>query len=68
MMMGYRSRMAARVPNKILLTEAPAIRFEEGAFVLPDAPGFGLEPDLEMLRAYPFQPQPRSERGGALWT
>jgi galactonate dehydratase len=72
--------LAAAIPNFYILEQMepqretrdrasrPAIRFEEGAFVLPDAPGFGLEPDLEMLRAYPFQPQPRSERGGALWT
>jgi galactonate dehydratase len=72
--------LAAAIPNFYILEQMepqratrdrgsrPAIRFEEGAFVLPDAPGFGLEPDLEMLRAHPFQPQPRSERGGALWT
>jgi len=46
----------------------PAVRFENGFFVLPDAPGFGIEPDLDQLAKNPFQPQPRSERGGALWT
>jgi galactonate dehydratase len=72
--------LAAAVPNFYILEQMepqratrdrasrPAIRFEDGAFLLPEAPGFGLEPDLEMLRAHPFQPQPRSERGGALWT
>lgn len=72
--------LAAAIPNFYILEQMepqretrdrasrPAIRFEDGAFVLPDAPGFGLEPDLDMLRAHPFQPQPRSERGGALWT
>ena len=72
--------LAAAIPNFYILEQMepqreardrasrPAIRFEDGAFVLPDAPGFGLEPDLGMLRDYPFQPQPRSERGGALWT
>jgi galactonate dehydratase len=72
--------LAAAVPNFYILEQMepqratrdrasrPAIRFEDGAFVLPDAPGFGLEPDLDMLRDHPFQPQPRSERGGALWT
>lgn len=72
--------LAAAVPNFYILeqmepqreardrTSRPAIRFEAGRFVLPQGPGWGVEPDLEALKAYPFKPQPRSERGGALWS
>jgi galactonate dehydratase len=45
----------------------PAIKFESGCFVLSDAPGLGVEPDLEVLATLPYRPQPRSERPGALW-
>ncbi len=43
------------------------IRFEDGHFLLPDGPGLGLETDLEALREHSFKPQPRTERGGALY-
>jgi galactonate dehydratase len=43
------------------------IRFQDGEFVLPDGPGLGLEPDLEVLRALAGRPQPRTERSGALY-
>jgi len=35
---------------------------------VPQTPGWGLEPDPARLRDHPFKPQPRSERGGALWS
>ena len=38
--------------------------FEDGHFVVPDTPGLGIEPDLEVLAELAFQPQPRSERPG----
>lgn len=72
--------LAAAIPNFYVLeqmepqrasrekTSHPIIRFEGGKFHLPDGPGFGIEPDLKALEAYPFKPQPRSERGGALWS
>jgi galactonate dehydratase len=72
--------LAAAIPNFYVLEQMepqrefrdraskPAIRFESGHFVLPEAPGWGIEPDLDMLKDKPFRPQPRSERGGALWS
>jgi galactonate dehydratase len=71
--------LAAAIPNFLILeqmepqravrerTAHPAIRFEEGCFVLPEGPGLGVEPDLEALREYAFKPQPRYERGGSLY-
>lgn len=71
--------LAAAVPNFLILEQMepqrelrdrasrPAVRFEDGHFVLPDAPGLGIEPDLEVLAGLPFKPQPRSDRTGALW-
>lgn len=72
--------LAAAIPNFYVLEQmepqrqardrasTPAIRFEDGRFVVPETPGLGVEPDLDFLKAYPFKPQPRSERGGALWS
>lgn len=72
--------LAAAIPNFYVLEQMepqrefrdraskPAIAFENGHFVLPDAPGWGIEPDLELLKDRRFRPQPRSERGGALWS
>lgn len=72
--------LAAAIPNFYILEQMepqrefrdraskPAIRFENGHFVVPDAPGWGVEPDLALLKDKPFRPQPRSERGGALWS
>lgn len=72
--------LAAAIPNFYVLEQMepqretrdraslPPIRFEGGKFHLPETPGLGIEPNLEFLKAYPHQPQPRSERGGALWS
>jgi galactonate dehydratase len=72
--------LAASVPNFYILEQMepqrefrdrasnPVIRFEDGHFVPPEAPGWGIEPDLAILEDKPFRPQPRSERGGALWS
>jgi galactonate dehydratase len=72
--------LAAAIPNFYVLEQMepqrefrdraskPAIRFENGHFVLPETPGWGIEPDLDLLKDKPFRPQPRSERGGALWS
>jgi galactonate dehydratase len=43
------------------------IRFDDGAFLLPEGPGLGIEPNLEFLAQYPYRPQPRTERGEALY-
>jgi len=40
---------------------------EDGHFILPDAPGLGVEPDLAALKQYPWQAQPRRERMGNVW-
>lgn len=72
--------LAAAIPNFYVLEQMepqrefrdraskPAIRFEDGHFVLPETPGWGIEPDLDLLKDKTFRPQPRSERGGALWS
>lgn len=71
--------LAASIPNFFILEQMepqrgirdavsrPAIRFEDGHFLLPDGPGLGLEPDIEALKDYAFRPQPRGERPGSLF-
>jgi galactonate dehydratase len=71
--------LAAAIPNFYILEQMEPqravrdrastvpIRFENGCFVLPDAPGLGLEPDLAVLQEFQFKPQPRTERPGALF-
>ena len=71
--------LAAAVPNFFILEQmepqrelrdrasSVPIRFENGAFVLPDGPGLGVEPDLEFLGEYAYRPQPRTERSGSLY-
>jgi galactonate dehydratase len=71
--------LAAAIPNFLILEQMepqrafrdqaarPAIPLENGCFPVPQAPGWGIEPDLEILKDRPFQPQPRAERSGALW-
>jgi galactonate dehydratase len=56
-------------PQRALRDEASSvpIRFENGAFLLPEGPGLGIEPNLEALADKPFRPQPRTERAGALY-
>ncbi len=43
------------------------IRFEQGHFLLPEGPGLGIEPNLEVLQEMTFRPQPRTERPGSLY-
>lgn len=71
--------LAASIPNFFILEQMepqrairdlasrPAIRFEDGHFLMPEGPGLGLDPDLEALKDLPFKQQPRVERNGALW-
>lgn len=71
--------LAASVPNFFILEQmepqrqmrdlvsTPPIAFQDGAFVLPQSPGLGLEPDIEKIQQMAFKPQPRNERRGALW-
>jgi galactonate dehydratase len=71
--------LAASVPNFFILEQMEPqralrdrasdrpIELRDGHFVLPDRPGLGVEPNLEFLSQYPYRPQPRSERGEALY-
>jgi galactonate dehydratase len=71
--------LAAAIPNFYILEQMEPqralrdrastvpIRFEGGAFLLPEGPGLGLEPNLEALADMSFRPQPRTERAGALY-
>jgi galactonate dehydratase len=71
--------LAAAIPNFFILEQMEPqrafrdqastvpIRFENGCFILPDGPGLGVEPDLEVLKEMAFQPQPRAERAGSLF-
>jgi galactonate dehydratase len=71
--------LAAAVPNFFVLEQMEPqrafrdrastvpIRFEDGHFLLPEGPGLGVEPNLEVLQALPYRPQPRTERAGALY-
>ncbi|HEX4178075.1 MAG TPA: galactonate dehydratase [Rhizomicrobium sp.] len=71
--------LAAAIPNFFILEQmepqrafrdrasTPPVVFEHGHFLVPQAPGLGLEPDLDVLKEMAFQPQPRNERRGALW-
>jgi len=72
-------QLAAAIPNFFILEQMepqraardrasrPAVVFEDGHFLVPQTPGLGIEPDLEALKDFAFQPQPRNERRGALW-
>jgi galactonate dehydratase len=71
--------LAAAIPNFFVLEQMepqratrdrasrPAVVFEDGHFLLPAAPGLGIEPDLAVLESFAFQPQPRAERSGSLY-
>jgi galactonate dehydratase len=71
--------LAAAIPNFFILEQMEPqrafrdqastvpIRFENGCFILPDGPGLGVEPDLEVLKEMTFKPQPRAERAGSLF-
>jgi galactonate dehydratase len=71
--------LAAAIPNFFILEQmepqrafrdrasTSPIRFENGCFILPEGPGLGVEPDLEVLKEMPFKPQPRAERTGSLF-
>jgi galactonate dehydratase len=71
--------LAAAVPNFLILEQMEPQRamrdrassmplvIENGHFVLPDAPGLGVEPNLDALAEMAAQPQPRSGRAGSLY-
>ena len=71
--------LAAAIPNFLILEQMEPlraardrasslpVRFEDGHFLLPEAPGLGLDPDMDFLAAYPLRPQPRAERMGSIW-
>lgn len=72
--------LAAAVPNFLILEQMepqrhardqvslPPIALNQGHFVVPQTPGLGIELDIDLFRQKTFQPQPRNERPGALWT
>lgn len=71
--------LGAAIPNFYILEQMepqratrsaasrPAPALVDGHFLLSDAPGLGVAPDLEMLRGREFRPQPRAERPGTLY-
>jgi galactonate dehydratase len=71
--------LAAAVPNFLILEQMEPQRamrdrassvplvIEDGHFVLPDAPGLGIEPNLDALAQMAAQPQPRSASAGSLY-
>lgn len=72
-------QIAAAVPNFLVLEQIEPdrqlrdrastnpIAFRDGRFHLSDAPGLGLEPDLDALKDFAEGDQPRKERGGSLF-
>jgi galactonate dehydratase len=72
--------LAAAIPNFLILEQmepqraardrlsSPALVIEDGHFVVPDAPGLGVEPDVEAIRDIAARPQPKRERTGSLYT
>jgi galactonate dehydratase len=71
--------LAAAIPNFLVLEQMEGerairdnlssvpIELVDGCFHLSDAPGLGIEPNLEALEEYPFRPQPTSQRSGSLY-
>ena len=71
--------LAAAVPNFYILEQmepqrafrdrasSVPIRFEAGSFLLPEGPGLGVEPNLEVLQDMHARAQPRTERAGSLY-
>jgi len=71
--------LAAAVPNFFILEQMEPqrafrdrastvpVRFEDGCFLLPEGPGLGIEPNLDVLQEMSYQPQPRTERAGSLY-
>ncbi|MDQ6620531.1 MAG: mandelate racemase/muconate lactonizing enzyme family protein [Pseudomonadota bacterium] len=71
--------LAAAIPNFYILEQMEPQRamrdrastvpivFDNGDFLLPEGPGLGLEPNLDVLRELAPRPQPRTERSGALY-
>jgi galactonate dehydratase len=71
--------LAAAIPNFLVLEQmederelrdrasSHPIQFRDGCFEISDAPGFGLEPNLEVLEGHEFRPQPTSKRSGSLY-
>jgi galactonate dehydratase len=71
--------LAAAIPNFLILEQmepqrafrdrasSVPIRFEQGHFLLPEGPGLGIEPNLDVLKDMNARPQPRTERSGSLY-
>jgi len=71
--------LAAAIPNFLVLEQmederelrdaicTSPVRFEDGAFVLPDTPGIGTDLDLSALADRPVRPQPVSGTTETIW-
>jgi galactonate dehydratase len=71
--------LAAAIPNFYILEQMEderrlrdelctnPVRFRDGFFDLPTAPGLGTDLHLEVLRERPFRPQPVSGSTESLW-
>ena len=71
--------LAAAIPNFFILEQmepqrafrdrasSVPIRFEQGHFLLPEGPGLGIEPNLDVLKEMNSRAQPRTERSGSLY-
>lgn len=71
--------LAAAIPNFLILEQmepqrafrdraaSPPIALQDGHFMLPEGPGLGVEPDLDVLKSMAFRPQPTTERAGSLY-
>lgn len=71
--------LAAAIPNFLVLEQMESERslrdqislqpvtFRDGCFVLPSAPGLGIDLNLELLNDRQFKPQPTSRKRSALY-
>jgi galactonate dehydratase len=71
--------LCASIPNFMILeqmedqrafrdraSDVPIV-LEDGCFILPQTPGLGIEPNLEVLAERPFQAHRIRERQGSIW-
>lgn len=71
--------LAAAIPNFLVLEQmeeerplrdaicTSPVAFEQGCFVLPEAPGLGTDLILDELQNRPFQPQPQRQSFESIW-
>ena len=71
--------LAASIPNFLILEQMEheramrdavstnPVRYADGYFELPTAPGLGSDLDLDMLREHAYQPHPSPQSSESLW-